>query len=278
LISLLRRLRHGPLLFMSPIWIVLGSCFRFVVGNLRWVSVTHKIGKYGPFKMDGEFSFSDFEHWGGGHNNGFEVCVDSAKNAECFLDVGGHIGLVTMPVAGVISATGTVHTFEPAEANLKHLNSHIQKNKITNVFVIESLVGDVDEENVGFYEQPSATGQNALAVKKDHYKYKKTIRNQISLDSYCEVNSLSPDIIKIDVEGAEWFVLNGARKILKKYKPKIFLSLHPVELTLLGKSVDSVINIINEVGYDVYNIDGTKVTNFKLEEYLLLPCEEESEV
>tara|TARA_B100001250_G_C19569478_1_gene686997 strand:+ start:551 stop:808 length:258 start_codon:yes stop_codon:yes gene_type:complete len=82
------------------------------------------------------------------------------------------------------------------------------------------LVGDTEEDNVEYYEQLKATGQNALAIKKDHNKYKKTIRKQITLDSYCKNNNVSPDIIKIDVEGAEWFVLNGARNTIQQSRPK----------------------------------------------------------
>ena len=174
MITLLRKMRHGPLSFMSPIWVILGQVYRFIIDKLGWVSVSHKVGKYGPFKMDGEFTFSDFEHWGSGHNNGFESCVESAKNIQHFFDVGGHIGLVTMPVANMISTTGTVHTFEPAEANLKHLKSHLKKNNIKNVILTESLVGDAEKDNIEFYEQMNATGQNALAIKKEHNKYKKT--------------------------------------------------------------------------------------------------------
>ncbi len=253
----------------------MGRIYRMLIKQTgRKVSVSHNIGKYGPFKMDGEFSFSDFENWGGHHNNGFEACVEAAKDTTCFLDVGGHIGLVTMPVAKVMSQTGIVHTFEPAQANLVHLKSHVSMNKLKNVVIVESLVGDEDKDNVEFFEQTVATGQNALAVKKDHQKYRRTNRKQLSLDTYCEANSLSPDIIKIDVEGAEWFVLNGARNIIIQSKPTIFLSIHPVEMTLLNKDIDSVLDLIKELDYCCYEIDGSPVKEFKLAEYLLLPCEQ----
>ena len=270
---MLRKLRHGPLSIFSPVWMLFGRIYRFVIPKFgQWVSVSHKIGSYGPFKMDSEFTFSDFESWGGQHNNGFEACVESAKDAKCFLDVGGHIGLVTMPVAKVI--LGTVYTFEPAKANLKHLKSHIAKNNLLNVVITESLVGDEEKNEVKFFEQASATGQNALAVKKEHHKYNETKRSQITLDNFCEQNNLTPDIIKIDVEGAEWFVLNGAREIIKKNKPKIFLSLHPVELTLLGKNIESVLKLIKELDYVITEIDGSNVSKYRLSEYLMLPTED----
>lgn len=272
MIGILRKLRHGPLSIFSPVWLPLGRIYRFFIPKLgQWISFSHKIGNYGPFKMDGEFAFSNFESWGDQHNNGFEACVEAAKKAKCFLDVGGHIGLVTMPVAKVI--LGTVYTFEPAEANLKHLKSHVAKNNLQNVVITEMLVGDEEKDEVTFFEQTSATGQNALVIKKEQHKYNETKRSQITLDNFCEVNNLIPDVIKIDVEGAEWYVLNGAREIINKSKPKIFLSLHPVELSLLGKNTESVLKLIKELGYIITEMDGSDVSEYRLSEYLMLPCE-----
>lgn len=270
--SLLRSIRHGRLAKLS-FWVPLGKVYRTIVTyfDIKF-SVEHFIGSYGPFKLDPEFSFSNFENWGDVHNNGFEACLQAAKDAKCFLDVGGHIGLVTMPAARIMQGAGVVHTFEPAIANLKHLKSHLAINGLENVKVVNFLVGDEEKHEVEFFEQRSATGQNALAIKKDHEKYHKTTRSLITLDSYCEANSLSPDLIKIDVEGAEWFVLNGARRILEEFQPRVYLSLHPVELTLLGKDVNAVMSLIDELGYCCYEIDGSPVKELILAEYLLLPC------
>ena len=64
--------------------------------------------------------------------------------------------------------------------------------------------------------------------------------------------------------------------LFNKVDQKIFLSLHPVELKLLGKSVEEIINIISELNYGIYEIDGSKVNNYKLAEYLLLPYKEKN--
>ena len=68
--------------------------------------------------------------------------------------------------------------------------------------------------------------------------------------------------------------MNGAREIIKKSKPKIFLSLHPVELTLLGKNIESVLKLIKELDYVITEIDGSNVSKYRLSEYLMLPTED----
>lgn len=52
-----------------------------------------------------------------------------------------------------------------------------------------------------------------------------------------------PDVLKIDVEGAELGVLQGAMEILKRRKPTIFLSTHSMELR------EACLNLLKEVGY-----------------------------
>jgi len=61
---------------------------------------------------------------------------------------------------------------------------------------------------------------------------------------------LPPDMITIDVEGAEWEVLKGAEETLIKYKPRIYLSLHPEFMfNIYGEYGSSCRNWIKNLGY-----------------------------
>ena len=101
--------------------------------------------------------------------------------------------------------------------------------------------------------------------------YTKCKRDQISLDQYVAEKKISPDIIKIDVEGAEISVLAGARKTIKKFRPLIFLSVHPEELNATTKGVEGLKAIIRKIEYQCFEFDGSEVVEFKLSEYLLKP-------
>ncbi len=109
-VATLRHLRHGPLERLGPVWTALGDLYRTgltVTGASR--PTAHRIGGYGPFLLHGEFAFSDFEHWGWGHNRGFALCIEACRGKRCIVDVGAHIGLVTPPTSSpgssMISAT-----------------------------------------------------------------------------------------------------------------------------------------------------------------------------
>lgn len=272
IIENLRQVRHGPLRRFGPLWTLLGNLYRSALRAGSLLRPTpHRIGKYGPFMLHGEFAFSDFANWGGAHNRGFERCIEACRDKACVLDVGAHIGLVALPMSRAVADAGRVFAFEPATANLEFLRAHLALNRIANVTVVNALVGGGEKALVEFFEQSRAAGQNSVVVKKNSNAYRQTLRRQITLDGFCGENDLAPDVVKIDVEGGEIGVLEGARKTLAKHRPEIFLSVHPAELGLIGHSPDALARLIAELGYDCRDIDGRAVRTFRLDEYVLTP-------
>lgn len=169
----------------------------------------------------------------------------------------------------MIAEKGRVFSFEPSAANLRYLREHLRLNDVQNVSVIEALVGSSDQEATPFFEQPDAAGQNSIVIKRDRNQYVETRRRQICLDSFCRQHDLSPDVIKIDVEGSEIAVLKGARETIARCQPIIFLSVHPAQLELLGHTTSELATQIEELGYDCRDVDGRSVKRFALDEYVL---------
>lgn len=265
IISTIRRLRHGPLRKFSPFWLFLGKVYRYLTQFIPGLATTQYINKYGPYKLCAKFTFSDFEHWGSGHNEGFVDCIEACRGKAYFLDIGAHIGLVSLPASNVVA--GKVIAFEPATANRRYLEKHIALNAIENIEVHDALVGASSKDNIEFYEQNDATGMNSRVVKKDHHLYHKTTRQQVSLDDFCQSQKIVPDIIKIDVEGAEYDVIKGATQLLTRHSPIIFLSLHPKELLLMGSSVENVITLLLQLNYNALDHQGNILKEFGFSEY-----------
>ena len=273
LLATARRLRHGPLRPLSPLWVALGSLFRGALARSPWrLAVSHKLGPYGPFRLDGHFAFSNFEGWGDvAHNRGYEACIEAARGKFCMLDVGGHIGLVSLPAASVLAPGGQVFAFEPASANLHYLKRHIALNRIANIEVIEALVGAETLDGVTFFENPNPTGENSVLAREG---LRETTRPQITLDGFCAEQGLAPDVVKIDVEGAEIDVLRGAAETLKRHRPLVFLSVHPRHLKQLGREEAELHTCIEALGYRCLDMDGQPVERFALDEYRLVPKDE----
>jgi len=225
--------------------------------------------------MDYEFLFSDFVTWSQGHNSAFDFLIDSAPRHSCILDIGAHIGLATLPLARGISPGGSVYAFEPAGPNLFYLRKHLQANKVTNVEVVDALLGAEIAEEISFLQYKNVSGMNSIALssRSDKRGWITTTKNMITLDSFCSQHKLSPDLIKIDVEGAELGVLKGARETIQSHKPMIVLSVHPRQLLDVDSSQEELQALIQEMQYTIFNPDGTPHQGRELffAEYVLRP-------
>ena len=237
-------------------------------------AVSIRVGPYGPFKFDSRFAFSDFSNFGRGKNSGLMPCVDAATGKKCVLDIGAHIGLVTLPLSEVLDSDGRVFSFEPGDDNRKFLRKHLDLNAITNVEVRGLVVGDRNLNEVEFFEQEGDSPMNSLAIRGEGGVYFPVVKRQTDLDSFCRNEGLSPDVIKIDVEGAEIKVLRGAREVLIKHKPLVFLSVHRDEIRELGGSLDELMALIVDVGYEVFDLNKNVIHKIDTNEYLLKPVVE----
>jgi FkbM family methyltransferase len=282
-ITTLRRWRHGPLRWMDPLWYQLGRAYRYVLRRSPWqMSTPMRIGNYGPFRMDGQLAFSAFEPWGDRHNAGFAACVEACRGRRCVLDVGAHIGLVSLPMASVLAPGGRVFAFEPARANRVLLDRHVALNGFASTVIVQQdLVGATEEQAVPFFEHDAIDGMNSVVIKKHPERYVATPKRQVTLDGFCARLALQPEVIKIDVEGYEIHVLRGMEQLLRTVKPVVFLSVHPAAIQLLGLSLDVLWHTVAQHGYCFHDvvrqIPLASAADLAMGEYLMLPVSESIE-
>jgi FkbM family methyltransferase len=85
-----------------------------------------------------------------------------------------------------------------------------------------------------------------------------------TLDGLCAELDFHPDSIKVDVEGYEMAVLQGARRILREDRPVLFLEVHPHRLGELGTSMKEISRLLSELGYRAFDLAGTPLTAGRL--------------
>jgi len=259
----------APWLLAIPVFIL--KYFLVPVMNNRLLAPGKMIGIFGPFKFHPRFLFRDYSGWGGGHNCGFVSFVNACKGKKCVIDIGGHIGLTAMPAGRMLATKGRIYVFEPAETNRAYLSRNIELNGMSNTEVLDMFVGAECKDGVEFFESDYDSGLNSFVVRKDKDDFHRVLKKQISLDVFCSERGISPEIIKIDVEGAEFDVLSGAAEVMRKNRPIIYLSLHPRHIELLGRKPEEIHEILKRVRYRISNIDGTEVNKYDLNEYILSP-------
>jgi FkbM family methyltransferase len=171
-------------------------------------------------------------------------CSLISKGAVVY-DVGAHVGFYTLLSSVLVGPKGKVFAYEPLPRNVRYLNEHIRLNKCRNITVYEVAVSDKSGHE--FFEYKTSNFQGMLC-ENGHFQVRTVCLDRLVLDGIIP----PPGYVKIDVEGAENKVLQGAAATLSRYHPVIFLSTH-------GNSIhQKSINFLESLGYELKTIDNRK--------------------
>jgi FkbM family methyltransferase len=173
----------------------------------------------------------------------FDYLKNLNMRGKIVFEIGAHIGFHAMNFALLVGDEGMVYAFEPNIFNHERMEINFARNpdlakraKTFNVAVSDN-VGESEFYFSGGVDKGTSSGNfiadaNTYYVKSKEFLelFKITKVRTISLD---QVSSLTgadvvPNIIKIDVEGAESSVLKGAKDMLRRYKPLILMEVHSI--------------------------------------------------
>jgi FkbM family methyltransferase len=176
-------------------------------------------------------------------------------------DVGAHFGFFTLAAALRVGREGRIFSFEPSAQTASTLRQNILLNQWQDrVEVVESVVSDA-EGFVSFYTYgtsmaASLSRQNVEVLNPERPPTATEIRvPSATLDRFCKLRSVSLDLLKIDVEGAELLVLRGARQLLVTSRPRILCEIHPLQMQHCGCSKAELEAFLQEVGYQLEPLD-----------------------
>lgn len=140
-----------------------------------------------------------------------------------FYDIGANVGFYTLLASRIVGIDGHVYAFEPLPRNIMYLRRHIELNKLQNVRVFDVAVADYT--GVTRFEEGERHSMGKIA-QNGNFEVSVTM-----LDSLLAQNEIKPpDLVKIDVEGGELAVLNGAESLFRQHHPVVFLATHSHDL------------------------------------------------
>lgn len=169
-----------------------------------------------------------------------------------FVDIGAHLGLISVIAAKIAKSGGKVYAFEPTPSTFQALNRIVKINGLSEVILcINMAVSDKTGEANFLVDAWAGSNANSLVERPD--KERKAVRiPTIQLDSFVETSSISRiDMIKIDVEGAELSALRGAMGVLRTLRPRVILALHPFLLNSNGDTLEHIYEFIDQLSYDI---------------------------
>lgn len=169
-----------------------------------------------------------------------------AKDKKCILDVGANVGTSTLLLAENNDAT--IYAFEASEFASSLVIKNVSANGIAHrVKVVNTLISNRSGSVIPFYWDFSSGGASIYQGRLGHNFV--INKSSICLDDYVDAERLKPDLIKVDVEGAEMMVLQGAEKIMRTHKPLFFLELHSIGDMPLWENAKQINEVLKELHY-----------------------------
>lgn len=140
-----------------------------------------------------------------------------------FFDVGANVGLYAAWAASRVGSAGEVHAFEPVPRTRGYLQTTVELNGLSQVRIVAVAVG-AEPGSVDLHVVPGASGLSTT-VSASAPPGSSVIRvPRTTLDAYvAETQARAPDLVKIDVEGAEFDVARGASALLASAHPPVIV-------------------------------------------------------
>jgi FkbM family methyltransferase len=195
---------------------------------------------------------------------------------DTFFDIGAHHGWYSIWASSLVGDDGAVYLFEPSPANLSILHWHRNRNHFGQWTIVAKAVSDEDSSGSHFVlidagDSPMnslTTGAPGMPLMEGRDIRMTSVRT-VTLDSFCQQSGVRPNVVKVDVEGAELLVLHGARRLLDETRPILLLAVHPYWLPA-GQSPGQIRQLLDELGYCVFDAQGKAAAFLSAGEYLCL--------
>lgn len=178
------------------------------------------------------------------------------KPGQVIIDAGANVGAYSLPIAKHLDGQAEVHAFEPVPENYYLLSNNYKlsgspKNLFLNNVALWNKIENL-EFNLSEHHKDNAGSFTAGKVSNT---VKKLTCKAITLDSYAlDKNLTRIDIIKMDIEGAEKFAIEGAMEVIKKFRPIIFIEINKTACQLMGYSTNELISPFLQINYKVYRL------------------------
>ncbi len=161
-----------------------------------------------------------------------KAITEKLKPGMVFVDIGANIGYFSLLAAKLIGPNGRVLAFEPYQYNVKLLYLNARINGFENIEIFPCALAD--KRSLFAYDNMASNGVISELNADLDTLLSTTLVSSVAIDEALQdVNRM--DIIKIDVEGAEYLALSGGRRLLKKHRPIIFSEFAPPSLQVVSK-------------------------------------------
>lgn len=197
---------------------------------------------------------TSIEDWGSWESSNTALLLTMLGAPADFIDIGANIGWFTLVAAHALAGRGRVHSFEPDPAHLAKLRANVAANQLDNVTINDWALSDRTGE-AQLYLNAVNRGDNSLLPNADRPGSTRVLLQR--LDDYRGLSRERPLIVKLDVQGSEIDVLNGARMLLTHYPHEVvlFCEVSPSALAVGGRRTVELAALLEAFGFAAAFVD-----------------------
>jgi len=189
------------------------------------------------------------------------------KEHPVFMDIGANIGLITLNVLASLPHT-RVFAFEPGPHQCSLFKKTIVENGLEQkVFLFEEALGhEVGDAYFSIHDTKDASGDGFFDTGRsgDTIKIKVPVN---TLDRWwIDANKPHIDVVKMDAEGAEHWILMGAVGFLNECRPIIFLEISDDNLKMYPYGMEDILEHLDKCGYELHALNGNLVQSGQMQE------------
>lgn len=177
-----------------------------------------------------------------------EVFCERLRPAMTVLDIGGNVGFMSLLAARLVGQDGLVVVLEPIAENVQKIRQNASINGFSNIRVLELAASDKNETAQMYVSGYSAFSRLTTTSRPSAVVGVRDVSSR-TVDALIADGTLPPpDLVKIDVEGAELDVLHGMRETIAHHRPDIVCEVHDCNAEFAS--------LMRDLGYVVTNLDG----------------------
>jgi len=182
------------------------------------------------------------------------------RKGAVFLDVGANVGCYSLQAASLVGPTGRVVSFEPSPLVFERLRQNVDLNGFTNTSLCSCALGGASARRLLYLEAGNEGYSNAIAsLHPSVWHGRRDTSREIevrTMDEWFQESGLSRlDLVKIDVEGAEFEVLEGARQTLATHQPTIAMEVCDHTYAAAGRQPAMLSGFFDALGYRTERLD-----------------------
>ena len=175
-------------------------------------------------------------------------------------DIGGFHGLMTVFFA---SRAARVITYEPLPRSRQKITENLNLNGFTNVILRDIALGSQPGELKLVYDELMSGGASgdpeiSSELANSAHRPQSWVVPITTVDLEIAAGQPTPDFVKIDVEGMEYTVLCGMRKLVAERKPWLYVELHGTTPDDKQRNARDVIETMRQAGYEIYDVDNAR--------------------